>query len=1786
MYGFDSNTLKYLLLKLKSKFVTKSEADNKVDKVPGKQLSTNDFTDAFKAKVERIFDTVSVNYDDVSYDYELTFTRANKDSEKVLIPCNKKKPLGLVSDLDDAIIFNANKVNTLKFKMTSSTMYKDYSYRLRVYAVDSSNTESLIHSKTYSNDYFNDLNGELRDALDEITYDYTPDARHTKLIIDFRRLNNNNTSDYVDSQKIVIDVVVKYIIAIYTFKFGFDMLPTMDTYSGFTYAYKDTYNENGTVTRTLYTDKDNLPISISFKNRDGLVSIDYFDQASNTISVDGTFEGCADLVSGASNINESVWFLYNTYRDCTNLVFPGGRLHPSIRSMDNAYRNCINLTETLQERDASYFNTVTMDNTYAGCRNLTDGYVTGYNLVLTNTFADCPNLRNVYINTYSGKVINAQSMFANKNNSTRLNIYMTDYKSDSFDAFLVNNSNSIVGKDITWTTSISDFGRTMYYNNVYNIYVHSVDDVSFHRDLNEGKVITYGDLRAGFKIINNLKHKPIYVNGLDTYCKAYYKTNTQDCPTRVEIDSANRNIYNVYLSNDITNLYKSFYNSTVYRVHSSADITNMAIAFAFCNNAVTLPRSGNNTTTLKRTYYHCRSLRDAPACGPNVICMDGTYYNCRNITGPAVCGPNVTSMYEAYYNCINLTGNPACGPNVTNMADAYIECTNLNGNPVCGDSVEYMMYTYYNCYNLTGNPACGNNVINMSYAYYNCQNLTGSPVCGPNVTSMAYAYWNCTNLNNTQAIMIGESVKNLYGAFFSSSISNGCCNIYVKSRDVFNFHALSAKEATYGQQINIFVPSGTRTHNACILGQLSDLNSFNTVNYLINDDYILRKYINDLYAITAYVCHDVNKMYKMNELQILSYTAADSVVPTINYSNFTTETINDRNYLFKNNIDEEISHIDFSDKSSLTDINIHVKDVDSLYRSFYNCNELTSVSYYGRSTTNMMEAYYNCSNIKNSPSYGPNVVDMSSAFVNCTNLTGYATVGNSAVNLYNTFYGCKNLKSNAYIFSEHVQNAKQCFGGRNSLKRLNLYVPDNSITRATVLSQTINSVLGFGMSYTYDSLNNFYYNTTQNIYVYPVDNVVQTRLDNDGLITYISHNDSTTLPNVSNSCYTDEVFYNDPYRITTLLFAEENTGNLSSSIKMSDTKVVNVLGLSKRVTNLSGSFANSTTLKSFDANACHVINADSAFRGCTNLTNAINLNNATNMYYTYYDCFNLTGQPMCGDYVTNMTYAYYCCKNLLSEPVCGPNVTDMSYAYCGCDNLIGEAACGPNVVNFSGAYSSCENLTTAACGDNVKYMVSSYSDCHSLTTAACGPNVTNMYWCYYNCRNIREAVCGPNVVNLSGAYIDCDGLTTAVCGDKVTDMRQSYQACNNLTAAVCGPNVTDMASAYCDCTNLTTAVCGDKVTDMGGTYKGCFNLKNAYIGPNVNNTGNAFANCVNISNIVFANGLQFINTNTFTNLTEAIDVYFPSSISRVETNAFYNCQNITSYDFSAHTSELPYLGTNALGDINYNFSIYIQSGLYDTWSLESMWKKYNDKIIPLSDQATIIDNKEDNYILSFDRDSECVLKCIKFNEEDMENIEVSLSSEADNKISISYDYEIINEYVTNLIIVLSNCGVVTEEFTFDICINTGDFSFTKTITAIVYEVIPFSYEVLPVEGAAYGFELNANGYYESKNKGVNNSYALCKLVLSNSAGKNVYLDCINYAESSYDFGLISKIDTPLALSNTADSGVLHSFKNLQSASIQSVNLGTQSGTFYIKFRKDSSVNNNNDTLQFKVRVED
>lgn len=126
-------------------------------------------------------------------------------------------------------------------------------------------------------------------------------------------------------------------------------------------------------------------------------------------------------------------------------------------------------------------------------------------------------------------------------------------------------------------------------------------------------------------------------------------------------------------------------------------------------------------------------------------------------------------------------------------------------------------------------------------------------------------------------------------------------------------------------------------------------------------------------------------------------------------------------------------------------------------------------------------------------------------------------------------------------------------------------------------------------------------------------------------------------------------------------------------------------------------------------------------------------------------------------------------------------------------------------------------------------------------------------------------------------------------------------------------------------------------------------------------------------------------------------------------------------------------------------------------------------------------------------------------------------------------------------------------------------------------------------GASYGFSLNSNGYYESTNKRQSNSAAVTRVNFELESDCVVTFSYINYAEARYDYGIFGKIDTALGTTYSADSNAYLSCSTntYNTANVQTVTYQMSAGSHFIdvKYRKDSSTNSYNDSLQFKVSLE-
>lgn len=140
-----------------------------------------------------------------------------------------------------------------------------------------------------------------------------------------------------------------------------------------------------------------------------------------------------------------------------------------------------------------------------------------------------------------------------------------------------------------------------------------------------------------------------------------------------------------------------------------------------------------------------------------------------------------------------------------------------------------------------------------------------------------------------------------------------------------------------------------------------------------------------------------------------------------------------------------------------------------------------------------------------------------------------------------------------------------------------------------------------------------------------------------------------------------------------------------------------------------------------------------------------------------------------------------------------------------------------------------------------------------------------------------------------------------------------------------------------------------------------------------------------------------------------------------------------------------------------------------------------------------------------------------------------------------------------------------------------------------------TYEVVKV--GTYGFTLNSNDYYQSDNKGVDKSAAVCRVDFYVPVEATITFTYINYAEESYDFGVFGNIDVALSTSYYAagSSGATitdssyrlacnSSTYNTSSTQTLTYTMSAGEHSIYVKYSKDDASASNNDTLQFKVAI--
>lgn len=331
-----------------------------------------------------------------------------------------------------------------------------------------------------------------------------------------------------------------------------------------------------------------------------------------------------------------------------------------------------------------------------------------------------------------------------------------------------------------------------------------------------------------------------------------------------------------------------------------------------------------------------------------------------------------------------------------------------------------------------------------------------------------------------------------------------------------------------------------------------------------------------------------------------------------------------------------------------------------------------------------------------------------------------------------------------------------------------------------------------------------------------------------------------------------------------------------------------------------------------------------------------------------------------------------------------------------------------------------------------------------------------------------------------------------------------------------------------------------------------------------------FWQCSNLTDVALPDTIRTIKNAAFSGCSQLTNVKMSRNISEIQGSVFNNCSRLKVLRFE--TSSIPTIASDSFPKA---VTLEVPGEKYDEYLNRIPWGTiYKAQLSPYSEYVPTLVPKT---IMEYNSSKMFEISLQNYTTPPEVNITVADPTIAEVMIN-SIDSETILFSVFSKEVE----GSTTIEFQIP---GKNDFIFSRSIAVEVWaELIPSSYTVENIEDVTYGFELNEDGYYESTNKNISDSFAYCKININNMMGLPVYIDCISYGENNYDYGLFSAVNSDLS-KNTSDGLYLHSFKGLSSPAVQTLEYLDAIGDCYItvKYRKDGSGNNNKDTLQFKVR---
>jgi hypothetical protein len=558
--------------------------------------------------------------------------------------------------------------------------------------------------------------------------------------------------------------------------------------------------------------------------------------------------------------------------------------------------------------------------------------------------------------------------------------------------------------------------------------------------------------------------------------------------------------------------------------------------------------------------------------------------------------------------------------------------------------------------------------------------------------------------------------------------------------------------------------------------------------------------------------------------------------------------------------------------------------------------------------------------------------------------------------------------------------------------------------------------------------------------------------------------------------------------------------------------------------------------------------------------------------YTFHDCRKLTTITLPSNLTRISSCAFYNNNALEGNIVIPDGVTIIEdNAFHFCRSLISITI--PEGVTSIGerAFESCEKLQTVnTLGSITSISPSLFNNCKALTSIIIPQTVENIGYSAFNyCKSLSSIIIPEGVKEIEGfVFQSCTALTELYISSTVSSIDPSATRENGLLNII----VSDDNNTY---SSIDGVLFNKTKTTLIKYAKD--SIQPTYVTPTGVTAigGGAFYDCTSLSSVIISEGVTEVKERAFYNCGKLTSISLPSSLVSIGTNAFAYCnslQEMYSYALNAPTLSTYVFAGNV--KIVFVLKIPILAIGYDL----NRWGEYSD-----SGYFTI----EHLY-----EPTECTSLNITANDVKGRKTTTSIYWAAmTNGIDLMTN-QVINDYELS--------GIAESE---PFPQNTSTTDTVQIEISFTYLGVTVTTTITQGVWVEYEYTLDLNDEWRESSAIVNPDAALYDGVYESYSNYNVnsglafmYIDIFgydtfklyirSYAESTYDYVMVSQLDKEITGSTTYSNTTLvkaHTRGNQQSGTaISSYTLvefaGITAGDHRITvmYKKDSGVNSGDD----------